>query len=548
MLSILLLVVVPPYFSISRYQRRVATAISGALGRPVHFDNITVHLLPIPGLTIANFVVNESPEFGAEPVLRANTVEARLRVSSLWRRRIEVSRISLDSPSINLVRRRADGRWNLQGILLQASQLESAPTAQKRAGDAPRFPYIEATDARINIKSDADKLPFSVKEAEFALWLPQPDQWRLRMVGKPVRTDTDVSDVGLLRVEATVGRATDLPKTAIDLSASWKPTPLGEAAKLAVGNDRDWRGEVSATAALHGTLQTAKLVADLHLSGLHRADFLPAQNAEVEAHCEAATSGLLRSLQDVRCAVPTDTALSLSGVIDSLRRLPAADVSAEHASRSRLGVLLIQAEVPNVLDWRNATGSASLKAAPAQYAMTWARLFLQSIPPAVQVGGTFDLEASAEPGEEGSGWTGTLTCRCVLPQPARAAKRQSEPPKSTEEAANLWTVSLWRSGQGVLGSGVNLMASPGLGSEDPDAKRTSVPVAGEISRAGYLLRYTNVEAVRQVAAVIPAFGAGVPSNAGGPLAAGGDWYRPPVWTETPSAERQPPGRARRRRR
>ena len=87
---------------------------------------------------------------------------------------------------------------------MQASQMNSAPTAQARAGDAPRFPYIEATDARINIKNGEDKLPFSVKEAEFALWLPEPDQWRLRMVGKPVRTDTDVNDVGLLRVEATL--------------------------------------------------------------------------------------------------------------------------------------------------------------------------------------------------------------------------------------------------------------------------------------------------------------------------------------------------------
>ena len=217
-------------------------------------------------------MVSENSEFGYEPVLRANSVEARLRVSSLWRRRIEVSRISLDSPSINLVRRHDSGRWNLQGILMQASQMNSAPTAQSRASDAPRFPYIEATDARINIKNGDSKLPFSVKEAEFALWLPEPDQWRLRMVGKPVRTDTDVNDVGLLRVEATLGRAADLENASIDLSANWRATPLGEAAKLTAGYDLGWRGEASASAALHGRLGAARLVTDLHLLGLHRAD------------------------------------------------------------------------------------------------------------------------------------------------------------------------------------------------------------------------------------------------------------------------------------
>ena len=217
LLVVILLIILPPYISVSRYQRRVAAAISGALGRPVHFSSIQLHLLPLPGLTIKYLVVSELPEFGAEPVMVSDTVEARLRISSLWRRRIEVSRISLESPSINLVRRPDTGRWNLQGIVTQASQITSAPTDQTKAGDAPRFPYIEATDARLNIKNGDTKMPFSVKEAQFSLWLPEPDEWHLRFSGRPVRTDTDVSDVGLLKVEAILGRGTSLQAAPIDL-------------------------------------------------------------------------------------------------------------------------------------------------------------------------------------------------------------------------------------------------------------------------------------------------------------------------------------------
>ncbi len=133
-LVLLLLVVLPPLIHVGRYQRRIAQAISQSIGRPVHFDDIHLHLLPLPGLTIQNFVVQEDPAFGNEPTLRANTVEARLRLSSLWRRRVEVSRISLQAPSINLVRR-ADGRWNMQGVITQAGYLQSSfagPSAAHR--------------------------------------------------------------------------------------------------------------------------------------------------------------------------------------------------------------------------------------------------------------------------------------------------------------------------------------------------------------------------------------------------------------------------------
>ncbi len=561
LLCMLLLAVVPPYFSISRYGRHVASAISGALGRPVHFDDLSVHLLPIPGLTIRNFVVSENPEFGAEPVLRANSVEARLRVSSLWRQRLEVSRISLESPSINLVRRRDDGRWNLQGILMQASQINSAPTAQKRAGDTPRFPYIEATDARINVKNDVDKLPFSVKEAEFALWLPQPDQWRLRMVGKPVRTDTDVNDVGLLRVEATLGRAADLSTAPIDLSASWKPTPLGEAAKLTAGYDLGWRGAASATAQLHGTLGKARLVSDLNLLALHRADFLPEQNAEVHAHCEAETAGLLRSLHDLRCAVPTDTSLSVASIMDALRKLPASSGPADLPDdAARPGVLLLRGKVPNVLDWSTASGSASLSKAPIDYAVIWARLLTQSIPADVRLGGTFDLTASTESAETAPRtWEGSLICACILPEPPPEKGRTAAAAKPSKPQPNLWTVVLShgdsRTGSDAgLMDGVNVSAYPDVPGPANEAEVASepissdVPIAGEVGRAGYILRYRSRAAVQQVAAVLPFLGKDAPVSANGPLAAGGTWSTPQVWKLEIPAEREPTAHRHRRRR
>ena len=124
--------VLPPLINVNRYQRRIVTSISTSLGRPVHLDSVSLNLLPLPSFTLTNFVVSEDPSFGSEPVIRANTVTARLRMRSLWLRRVEFSRISLDDPSVNLVRR-ADGRWNIESILLQASRMAGgADRAEER--------------------------------------------------------------------------------------------------------------------------------------------------------------------------------------------------------------------------------------------------------------------------------------------------------------------------------------------------------------------------------------------------------------------------------
>src|SRR5258708_5231202 len=196
-LVVLLLVLLPPLISVNRYQKRIANSISDSLGRPVHLDKVSLNLLPLHGFTLENFVVDAHPASGSEPVIRANVVRATLRISSLWRRRVEFSTISFTDPSVNLVHL-ANGKWNLESILLHAAHIDAAPTPQKKAGSAPRFPYIEATAAPINLKLDHEKTPMSLTDAEFALWLPDPRQWHLRLQAHPARTDTNVSDTGVL--------------------------------------------------------------------------------------------------------------------------------------------------------------------------------------------------------------------------------------------------------------------------------------------------------------------------------------------------------------
>jgi AsmA protein len=96
----------------SRLKSRIITSISAAVGRSVDIGSVQVRLLPRPGFDLHNLVVYDDPIFGAEPMLRAGEVTASLRLFSLVRGRIEISRLDLTEPSLNLVH--ADnGRWNL---------------------------------------------------------------------------------------------------------------------------------------------------------------------------------------------------------------------------------------------------------------------------------------------------------------------------------------------------------------------------------------------------------------------------------------------------
>jgi AsmA protein len=355
-LALLLLVFLPPYINVSSYQRRVARNISASLGRPVHFDRITLNMLPVPGLTLENFVVDEDPAFGSEPLLRASQVRANLRLRSLWGRRIEFSHIVLTDPSVNLVRT-AGGQWNLQSLVLQVSHTEAnaEPTAQRYAGPAPRFPYIEASGARLNLKLDQVKTPFSLTDADFALWLPQPHQWRLRLEAHPVRTDTSPADTGTLRIEATLGSPdagatvasnASLANLAIDLHGAWQQVQLGGLSRLLLARDAGLRGELTLGVNLLGTLGRSAIATNILLDNARRADFVPPHLLSVDADCHAIALNFFHTFSNIECHWPPSTSSGPSN-------------------------LILTANLPDVRQPSSASASLTLPAVPAETFLDW---------------------------------------------------------------------------------------------------------------------------------------------------------------------------------
>jgi AsmA protein len=389
LLMLAALVFAPPLFNVSRLQRHIAASISASLGRPVRMDKVSLHLLPVPGFTLENLVVSEDPAFGSEPTIRAGKVEVTLRPSSLWRRQVELSSIKFEvddngsAPNLNLVRNAQD-RWNIEGLLMHAAQVNIAPTAQRRPGPEPRFPYIEATGGRINVKIGEEKLPFALTDADFALWLPEPQEWRVRLEARPVRTDTNVSETGELRMEGSLGRAASIAEMPVDLSASWHNAPLGEVSKVITGSDKDWRGTLMAEASLLGRLGDAELKTSLNFNDLRRADFVPEKTLDVHVECSGMVNVTTAVVLSPQCSVPVSTTLPVSQVSATADRI---DLSAPRSTRIQIGS-------PGVSeDWL----------------LDWARLFSEHLPPCASCG-TSTVQGSVVylGGADGGRWQGRM--------------------------------------------------------------------------------------------------------------------------------------------
>src|SRR5215471_4695263 len=210
MVIVLLLgIFLPPNINGTRFRDRLAPALSAALGREVKIGQVKYRLLPRPGFDVYDFQVMDDPAFSAEPLLMCGKVTADLRLTSLWQGRLEIANLKLADddhpPSLNLVR--ANGHWNVESLLLRAEQVPSAPTAKRRAEQRARFPYIAATDGRINLKFGPEKTPFTLANTDFAVWLASEDVWHVRLEGTPVRTDMKLNDTGTVKVEGDLRRA-----------------------------------------------------------------------------------------------------------------------------------------------------------------------------------------------------------------------------------------------------------------------------------------------------------------------------------------------------
>jgi len=299
----------------NRLRSRIVRSIGLALGRSVEVSSVNLRFLPQPGFELENFVVHDDPAFGAEPVLRAQEVTALLRMSSLLRGQLEIATLSLTEPSVNLARN-PEGHWNLENLVERADKISAAPTSKAKAEKRPAFPYIQASHGRLNIKFGAEKKPYALTDADFSLWQDSEDMWSMRLKAQPVRTDFNLSDTGILRVNGSWHRAGMLRDTPLEFTFVWDHAQLGQLSKLAYGSDKGWRGAVRMSAQLSGTPAHLGVTADADAEDFRRYDISGGGAMRLLAQCTAQYSSIDNALSDGTCNLPVaDGSIDLTGSI-----------------------------------------------------------------------------------------------------------------------------------------------------------------------------------------------------------------------------------------
>ncbi len=297
----------------SRLKSRIIFSISASVGRPVDIGAVHIRLLPRPGFDLQNLVVYDDPSFSAEPILRASEVTAVLRLTSLVHGRLEVARLDLTEPSLNLVHGEA-GHWNLEALLERTARLPLAPTGKTKSEPRPAFPYIEGTSARINFKNGPEKKPYALTNADFSLWQDSENSWGVRLKAQPFRTDKNLNDMGLLQVNATWQRAPTIRDTPLQGTIEWSRAQLGQITKFISGNDQGWRGTILLDVSFKGTPAKLAISSTAAIDDFRRYDITSGKALRLAGYCDGEYRSETQDFHQVMCSAPVgDGLITLTG-------------------------------------------------------------------------------------------------------------------------------------------------------------------------------------------------------------------------------------------
>ena len=232
-----------------------------AFGRQVEVESFDARILPSPQLDANGVTVGEDPSFGHEYFLRAENLSANLRLMGLLRGHFEFGTLSLNKPSLILVRN-SEGRWNLERWLPPAKTIASqnARVYGPASPVAPvnRLEKIEFDEGRINFKTGDDKLPLAFTGVSGSVEQILPGRWQLQLAAQPWRSGVSLQSAGTIKVLGDVaGTSARLQPAGITLH--WSDASLADVLRLFRGQDYGVRG----TFALDATAKSGTTKEDL---------------------------------------------------------------------------------------------------------------------------------------------------------------------------------------------------------------------------------------------------------------------------------------------
>ncbi|MBI3935269.1 MAG: AsmA family protein [Acidobacteria bacterium] len=328
----------PRVVRVNFWQQEVATALSGALHRPVRVGDVHLQVVGGFGLRISNVSVDENPAFGFEPFARAESVEARVALSSLWHGRVEFSSLSLISPSINIVRS-AGGDWNV-ALLGRDSSASAAPDhAPAEEKDAPAWamPRVRVEAGKINFKLGDRKKAYRIESLDLELIPPaSPRQpWRFQLDGMPARTDLPFHAASPFRAKGEFGPiVSGMPQdTGVPLHLDWtsENAMLAELLTVITGKDPGVHGILNLRGHIAGTTSLFRISAEGEVNDLHRWDLLPAPgSASLRANLAGIVDFSSDRLELTSLTIPLGSgSVTVRGRIEDLFHQPQPRMEAE---------------------------------------------------------------------------------------------------------------------------------------------------------------------------------------------------------------------------
>jgi len=267
--------VAAPFLRADRLRPRIQAALEAALNRPVTLGAVHLNLFTGPGFTVDDVQIDDDPAAGIEPFAHVESMQARIRWTSLFAGKLAFSILRLDTPSVNVVRM-PSGRWNIQPLLDHRPQ-SGAP--HRRA-----IPDIQIRGGRIDFKFGDTKSVFYISGADVDVYANENGDVVIRFSGAPARTDQASQTFGELTARGLLQTGAN-GEDQLSMGLHLDRTAISELTRLFHGSDIGVHGFVLANAKLAGPLSKIAITGDLNISDVHRWDLMPSPGEGWTLNC-----------------------------------------------------------------------------------------------------------------------------------------------------------------------------------------------------------------------------------------------------------------------
>ncbi len=251
-----------PLVDAGPYRERIRLALERSLHRHVKVGGAHYSLLRGPGFEVKDVLIEDTPGAGVEPFAYVGSLEATVRLTSLWTGRLSFSTLRLNDATVNLVKT-AEGPWNVQEFL----------------GGAPAsadVPAIEIRSARLNFKYGDTKSIFYLNDVDMDIYPASNGAIGVRLSGSPARTDRPAQGFGEISARGLF-QPGEGGRNRLSMGVQLERSNVSDLLTLVAGHELGIHGLIDASLHLDGSLAGLAITGRLNLADMHRWDLMPAE-------------------------------------------------------------------------------------------------------------------------------------------------------------------------------------------------------------------------------------------------------------------------------